>query len=103
VVGGDQTSTARRAQRSHDPAETGIDMLDGLDGPGEIAGVADHVGVGEVDDEDIGFARFDGAQNFVREFEGRHLRREIISRHFRRGDQQPFSCGYSRSVPPLKK
>src|SRR5205085_11056016 len=59
-----------------------------LDGLLKISGVADHVWVCEVDDEDIGLAFLDGAQYFVCDFEGRHLRHQIVCGDLRRRHEQ---------------
>ena len=45
VVGGDQQRAARLGDGVGDAAQAGIDGFDRLDGGGEAAGVADHVGV----------------------------------------------------------
>ncbi len=53
VVGGDEQASAALFDRLIDAVELGVDGLDGADGGFELAGVADHVGVGEVDDDDV--------------------------------------------------
>jgi hypothetical protein len=74
VVCGDEGETARPADAFGNPAEAGVNVLAGFYGLVEFARVAHHVRVGEVDDEDIRLALLDGAQNFVRDLEGGHLR-----------------------------
>ena len=58
VVGGDQAGAAARAHGVADAAEAGVDRLDRRDGGRQHAGVADHVGVGEVDDHEVERRRF---------------------------------------------
>src|SRR2546423_9970651 len=88
VVGGDEAATACAAERLRYPVEACVNVLDGLDGLLKIAGVADHVGVREVDDEDIGLALFNATQDFVCDFEGGHLRHQIVGRDLRRRHEQ---------------
>ena len=53
VVGGDDRDAALPLDRVQDPADADVDVLDRLDRGGEHAGVADHVAVGEVHDEQV--------------------------------------------------
>ena len=53
VVGGDEEAAAALADGLIDAAELAVDGFDGADGGFHLAGVADHVGVGEVDDDDV--------------------------------------------------
>ena len=50
VVGGDDAGPARLVHGGDDLGEVAVDLLDGGDRRRDHAGVADHVGVGEVDD-----------------------------------------------------
>ena len=50
VVGGDDQRPALLVDGRDDLAEAGVRLLDRRDGGRDHAGVADHVGVGEVDD-----------------------------------------------------
>jgi hypothetical protein len=53
VVGGDEDGSALLNSRSDDRLKAGVDGFDGLNGGVEFAGVPDHVGVGEVHDDEI--------------------------------------------------
>ena len=53
VVGSDQQRTAALLDRLVDAAQFAVDGFDGLDGRLELAGVPDHVRVGEVDDDHV--------------------------------------------------
>ncbi len=59
MVGGDQQRAARRADRIGDPAEAVSDRLHRLDGGRQAAGVADHVGVGVVQQDQVVLAGAD--------------------------------------------
>jgi hypothetical protein len=58
-----------------DAAELGVDGFYGADGGFELAGVADHVGVGEVDDDDVEGGVGEGADDGV----GGHFGGEVVS------------------------
>src|SRR3546814_4710942 len=51
VIGGDEQQPAGLPDRRLQPAEAGIDRLDRLDGGIDDARMADHVGVGVVDQD----------------------------------------------------
>src|SRR5205823_3303720 len=53
VVGGDDRRAALPGDRVENAAADDVGVLDGLDRRREDAGVADHVAVGEVDDDQI--------------------------------------------------
>ena len=57
VIGGDQQRAALLLHRGGDAAEAGIDRLHRLDRGGQAAGVADHVGVGVVQHDQVVFLR----------------------------------------------
>ncbi len=48
VVGGEEGFAARGKERGDDAADAFVDGLDGFDAGFDDAGVADHVGIGEV-------------------------------------------------------
>ena len=53
VVGGDEHAAALGAEGLVDSTEAGVYGFYGADGGRDLAGVADHVCVGEVDDDDV--------------------------------------------------
>ena len=65
----------------------------GGDGGVEDAGVADHVGVGEVDDDQRVAPGPDAVQHRLGHPLGAHRRREVVGGHLRRGDEQPVLAG----------
>lgn len=93
VVGGDEEGSAYAADLVVDAAELGVYGFDGADGGLELTGVADHVGVGEVDDDDVEGGvvyRFDDG---VGDAGGGHLRGEVIGRDLLRGDEGAIFAG----------
>ena len=93
VIGGDQRNPANGAHRLGDPSQASIYVLAGFDRLVELAGVADHVGIGEVDDENIRPAFINRAQQVVRYLEGGHRRLEIVCSDPWRRHQQPLLAG----------
>jgi hypothetical protein len=67
------------------PADALVDDFDGLDGRREDAGVADHVAVGEVDDDEVVVAGVDSADDFIADAGGAHLGPLVVSGHILRG------------------
>jgi len=65
VVGGDEERSAALLDGLIDAAELRVDRLDGANGGFELAGVTDHVGVGEVDDDDVEGGVVDGFDHSV--------------------------------------
>src|SRR2546423_12365679 len=88
MIGGDQSPAPGAAHRLSNPTETSVDVLTSFNCLIQLARVTDHVGVCKVYNEDVGFASFDRAQQFVGDFEGGHLWSQIVSRHLRRRHQQ---------------
>ena len=80
MIGGDQRGAVRRAYPLRDPAETRINVLARLDRLIQINSMSHHVGVREVDHENIRVTLVDPAQHFVSDLERRHLGCEIVSR-----------------------
>jgi len=78
VVGGDQQAAAALADGLVDTAQLGVDGFDGADGGFHLAGVADHVGVGEVDDDDVEGGVVDGFDDGVGYAGGGHLGGEVV-------------------------
>jgi hypothetical protein len=78
VVGGDDPVGVVLADGGVDAAELGVDGFYGADGGFELAGVADHVGVGEVDDDDVEGGVGEGADDGVGDALGGHLGGEVV-------------------------
>ena len=97
VIGGDQQRAALGLDRGAQPAEAAIDRLHRLDGGGEIAGVADHVGVGEIDDDQVELVGLDRRDQLVGHFIGRHLRLQVVGRDLGRGHQDALLAGEQRA------
>ena len=83
VVGGDDQLAAFGQHGVDDLADTGVDGLDRGDGGVELAGVADHVAVGEVHEDEVrAIIGGHGVEHDVADLERRHLRLEVIGRDF---------------------
>ena len=78
VIGGDEEVASALLDGLIDAVELGVDGLNGLDGGLELAGVTDHVGVGEVDDDDIEGGVVDGLDDGVGDAGRGHLGREVV-------------------------
>ena len=89
MVRADKEDAADFLNGFHSGTDTFIDLLNRLDGCLEDAGVADHVRVGEVDDNDIIFAAADGRVQFLADFGRAHFRLEVIGRYRGRRNQDP--------------
>ena len=76
-----------------DAAELGVDGFDGADGGFHLAGVADHVGVGEVDDDDVEGGVADGFDDGVGDAGGGHLGGEVVGGDLLRGDEGAVFAG----------
>ena len=76
VVGGDDAPLLQGG--IGDAADAFVDFFDGLDGGGEVAGVADHVAVGVVDDVDIVLVRGNRFEEAHGEGFGRHFGGEVV-------------------------
>ena len=89
----------------HHLAQALVDGLRGDDGGRDHAGVADHVGVGEVDHREARMLLGERRVNAVGDSVGAHLRLEVVGGHVALGrDQLAALAGHTeRSSPPLKK
>ncbi len=87
VIGGDDSSSIHLLDRADDPAKATVNRFDCFDRRRQISCVADHVAVGEIDDVNIGFARFQRTTDFLRHHKSAHLRLLIVSRNVRRWNQ----------------
>jgi hypothetical protein len=74
VIGGDQQRPALGEDGIGDLSKAGIDRLDRLDRRREHAGVADHVGIGEVQHEEVVLPALDRGDDLARQLRRRHLR-----------------------------
>ena len=83
VVGADDPGAFMSAQNLIDAGEAGVDGFDGADGRLHFAGMAHHIGVGEVHDDHVEVAAFDGFDDDVGDAGGAHLRLQIVSRDLR--------------------
>ena len=79
VVGGDQQRAAGVAHRRRDRADRDVDRLGGLDRRGEVAGVADHVRIGDVADDRRRCRRARIAStSFCGHLRAAHLRLQVV-------------------------
>ena len=93
VVGGDHGDAAHFQGGLHHPAHARVHRLHGLDGGLENAGVAHHVAVGEVQDDDVIRAGVDALDALVADLPGAHLGLEVVGGHLGGGHQHPVLAG----------
>ncbi|MNS83772.1 hypothetical protein D3C72_1175740 [compost metagenome] len=87
MVGGDEGGAAL-AQHGRDHLADGrVDGLDGFHRGGHVAGVADHVRVGEVHDQHVGVMRVDRRRGRGRDLRRRHLGLHVVRRDLGAGNQ----------------
>ena len=90
VVGGNKQHATGLAHRPFQTAQADIDAFGGLDGGRQDTGMANHVAVGVVDDNQIETVFADSRDQFVRYLGGRHFGCQVIGGDLRRRDQGPF-------------
>ena len=78
VVGGDEGLSAFFQEGIEDTTGAGIDGFDGPDRGGEDPGMTDHIGVGEVEDDEVIEAFLDPIDHLVGERDGAHLGLEVV-------------------------
>ena len=93
VVGGDQGDTAHLGGGLHHLAHALVHGLHSLDGGLKDAGVAHHVAVGEVQDDDVVLAALDALHALVADLVGAHLGLQVVGSHLGGGDQAPVLAG----------
>ena len=84
VVGRDEGLAADLVDGGEEDAEAAVDRFAGLADRGEVAGVADHVRVGVVDDDEAVLAGEDRGLGHLGHVRGRHLGLLVIGRDFLR-------------------
>ena len=103
VVGGHQHRPADMLDRALEPSEAAVDGFDGGDGGGELAGMADHVGIGVVHHREIESAALDRRHQLVGHLIGRHLGLQIIGCDLGRGDQDALLAGEGPLLPAVEE
>src|SRR5580704_1981013 len=93
VVGGDEDCAALGADRGLDAAEAGVYGFYSFHCRLDLAGVAHHIGVGEVHDDHVEGPVFHGFHDRVGDTGGAHFRFQIVSGDFGRGDEQALFAG----------
>ena len=78
MIRGHQHRTASFRHRLAQPAEAGVNGLDGFHGGVEVACVADHIRVGIIDENEIEGPGSNGRDEFIGDFRRRHFRLQII-------------------------
>ena len=102
VIGGDDDGATGRLQRLERAAKAGIDRLAGTDRGVQIAGMADHVGIGEIHHDQV-VAVTDRGDEAFGDLRGRHLGLEVIGGDVRRLRHVPVLACSGSSIPPLRK
>ena len=87
MVGEDLDRVPRRERRLDDDARAGVGRLDRPDGRLEDARVADHVGVGEVEHDEVRPPLADRVRDACGEFGRTHLGLQVVRRHLGRRDE----------------
>ena len=104
VVGGHDRHAARAGDGVEHPSQLGVDRLDGPDHGRDDAGVADHVGVGEVDHDEAEAAAGQRRHDAVGERDGAHLGLQVVRRDVaRRGHQQALLGGVLGLAPAVEE
>ena len=93
VVGGDKGHAAQVRRGLHDLGHAGVHGLHGGHGRVEDTGVAHHVAVGKVQDDDIVLAALDAANGLFRDGRGAHFRFQVIGCDLGGGDKAPVLPG----------
>src|SRR5207244_3273909 len=73
--------------------EPGVHGFDSVNCRLELAGVADHVSISEVDDDDVEYAILDGFHDSVGDSGCGHFRLQIVGGHFRRRNEDALFTG----------
>src|SRR5690606_4982253 len=103
MVGGDQDCGIRRRARLEHPPELLVDGFHGPDRGLQHPGMADHVRIGIVADEQVVLLRFQRREQHVRDSRRTHLRLLVVGGYLGRGHHLPPSPFLGSSTPPLKK
>ena len=101
MVGGDQSFAAQRKHFWNNPAAAGVDRFYGFDPGLDHAGVTYHVGIREVENDQV-VVSHPGEDRFS-DFERAHFRLEIVGRDLSATERSPVFPGKGVSIPPLKK
>ncbi len=81
VVRGDDERRALAERRARQAPEAPVEDVRGLDRGRPHAGVADHVGVRVVGDDEVVLVPAEGLDERIGDRSGAHLRREVVGRH----------------------
>src|SRR5208283_4697610 len=84
VIGRDQHRAAFGANRGFDSTETGIDRFNGFHSRLNLARMPNHIGVGEVYDDDVERSLFSRFHDRIGDASGAHLRLQIVRRNLLR-------------------
>ena len=102
VVGGDdQRAASSRARRQYGRAR--VDRFHRLDRGRQTAGVADHVGVGVVEDDQVVFAGADRRDHLVGQLRRRHLGLQVVGRDLGRGHHDAVLAGIRLLAPAVEE
>ena len=100
VIRRDDECRAFAERGARQPAEAAVEDVRGLDRRGPHAGVAHHVGIRVVRDDEVVFMPAEGLDERVRDRTGAHLGREVVGRHLAvRWHEDPF-LAWERLLDP---
>ena len=102
VVGGDKQAALPSSDGAPDLVETSINSGDGFSGGLVVAGVADHVAVGEIEDDKL-VAGLDAVDDGVGDGLGRHFRVGLELFGFEGGDEEELFAGAFGFAAAVKK
>ena len=89
MVRADEEDAVHLLDRIDCGADALVNALNCFDGSFEHTCVADHIGVGEVDDDDVVLAGSDGCVQLLADFGSAHLGLQVIGSDCRRRNQGP--------------
>ena len=93
MIGGDEQGAAGGLHGCLDGTKAAIHRLAGGDGGGQAAGMAHHIGIGEVQHDQIMRAGGDGGHRLFSQLRRAHFRLQVIGRHFGGGHHDARLAG----------
>ncbi len=103
VIGGDEHPRIRDLRAQHHPRKAPVHRFHSADGRVQLAGMAHHVSVGVVTQNEVVAARLDCAAQHVGNSRGAHLRHEVVRRHLLARHELALLVRERRLVPAVEE